>query len=149
MRAVMAIHVHEVTGVSPELVGAFVSLTPQLSRSAPPPARPNSAKIVVSPATVPSVATLDDDGADEGSGPIVGSLTLALFRIPTGLRAWIEDVVVDGDVVPARGVGEALNLHAIAVAQAWGAKKGASPPAECEGGQPAVSAARLQTPPAD
>ena len=28
-------------------------------------------------------------------GRIVGLLTLVVFRIPTGVRAWIEDVVVD------------------------------------------------------
>lgn len=40
-------------------------------------------------------------------GSIVGALTLIHFRIPTGIRAWIEDVVVD---VSARGqgVGKAL-----------------------------------------
>ena len=51
---------------------------------------------------------------------IVGSLTLALFRIPTGLRAWIEDVVVD-DAARGKGVGEALSRAAIARAKAAGA----------------------------
>ena len=53
-------------------------------------------------------------------GEVVGSLTLALFRIPTGLRAWIEDVVVDGSS-RGRGVGEALNLAALDRARAEGA----------------------------
>ena len=54
-------------------------------------------------------------------GRIVGSLTLAFYRMPTGLKAWIEDVVVD---VAARGhgVGESLNLSAIAEAAQRGAK---------------------------
>jgi ribosomal protein S18 acetylase RimI-like enzyme len=43
---------------------------------------------------------------------IVGSLTLVVFPIPTGVRAWIEDVVVDGSARGA-GVGEALTLAAI------------------------------------
>ena len=39
-------------------------------------------------------------------GEIVGSLTLVLFRIPTGMRAWIEDVVVDeARPGPGRGRG--------------------------------------------
>ena len=43
------------------------------------------------------------------------------FRIPTGVRAWIEDVVVDGDA-RGRGVGEALNRHALDRARMLGAK---------------------------
>ena len=117
----MSIHVTEATEVTPTLVAAFERLTPQLSRSAPAPGPAELAEIVQSPATVLLVATDDADGDAQGSGPIVGSLTLALFRIPTGLRAWIEDVVVDGEA-RGKGVGEALNRQAIAVAQAWGAR---------------------------
>jgi ribosomal protein S18 acetylase RimI-like enzyme len=50
----------------------------------------------------------------------VGSLTLAVFRIPTGLRAWIEDVVVD-ESARGQGVGEALNRAALDRAAALGA----------------------------
>ena len=57
----------------------------------------------------------------EAGGSIVGSLTLVLFRIPTGVRAWIEDVVVDGEA-RGRGVGAALNLAALDRARAAGAK---------------------------
>ena len=49
--------------------------------------------------TEPFLVARDDEGA------IVGSLTLALFRTPTGARAWIEDVVVD-EAVRGRGIGE-------------------------------------------
>jgi ribosomal protein S18 acetylase RimI-like enzyme len=54
-------------------------------------------------------------------GRIVGSLTLALYRIPTGTKAWIEDVVVD---VGARGhgLGELLNRAALDEARSRGAK---------------------------
>jgi len=50
----------------------------------------------------------------------VGSLTLALFRIPTGVRAWIEDVVVD-ETVRGQGIGEALNGEALRIAKENGA----------------------------
>jgi ribosomal protein S18 acetylase RimI-like enzyme len=103
-------------GVARELREAFDRLTPQLSSSNPPPTDDELAAIVESPATVLLVAR--DPDAD---GRIVGSLTLALFRIPTGLRAWIEDVVVDGDA-RGRGVGEALNRHALDVARHAGAR---------------------------
>jgi ribosomal protein S18 acetylase RimI-like enzyme len=52
---------------------------------------------------------------------IVGLLTLAVFRIPTAVRAWIEDVVVDSSA-RGHGVGEALNMAAIAEAKRRGAK---------------------------
>lgn len=53
-------------------------------------------------------------------GRIVGSLTLVTFRIPTGVRAWIEDVVVDASA-RGHGVGEALNRAALAEAKQRGA----------------------------
>jgi ribosomal protein S18 acetylase RimI-like enzyme len=98
--------------VDDELVDAFTYLIPQLSSSNPPPSREHLAEMVQSPATLVLVARVD--------GRIAGSLTLAMFRIPTGLRAWIEDVVVDGDA-RGNGVGEALNLRAIEEARKRGA----------------------------
>lgn len=109
----MSVEISEATEVTPELVDAFVRLTPQLSSSNPPPTEAELAEIVASPATVLFLARVD--------GVIQGSLTLALFRIPTGLRAWIEDVVVDGDA-RGHGVGEALNRAAIDHAAARGAR---------------------------
>jgi ribosomal protein S18 acetylase RimI-like enzyme len=54
-------------------------------------------------------------------GRIVGMLTLIVFRIPTGIRAWIEDVVVD-ETVRGRGVGEALSQEAVRRALDLGAR---------------------------
>jgi ribosomal protein S18 acetylase RimI-like enzyme len=108
------IRVEEVLEVTPEVVEAFARLVPQLSRSAPAPGVDELAEMVASPASVLLVAR----GAD---GVIVGSLTLVVFRIPTGMRAWIEDVVVDGSV-RGKGVGAALNLDAIRRAQEAGAR---------------------------
>jgi len=110
------VEVVEATEVTPELVEAFERLTPQLSSSNPPPPEADLREIVASPATVLFVAR-----DPEAGGQIVGSLTLAVFRIPTGLRAWIEDVVVDGEA-RGKGVGEALNRAAIDRAQALGAR---------------------------
>jgi ribosomal protein S18 acetylase RimI-like enzyme len=107
------VEIEEVTKVDDELVGAFARLIPQLSSSNPPPTERELAAIVTSRSTALFVA--------RDQGQIVGSLTLALFRIPTGLRAWIEDVVVD-DAARGKGVGEALNRAAIDHAQKAGAK---------------------------
>lgn len=102
------------TEVTPELVEAMGRLLPLLSRSAPPPSAGELGEIVASPATVLLVAT-DGEG-----GPVVGTLTLATFRIPTGVRAWIEDVIVD-TAARGRGCGEALTRAALDVAAAAGA----------------------------
>lgn len=106
--------VTEATAVDAELVDAFARLIPQLSSSSPPTAEAELASICNSPACVLFVARNID-------GTIVGSLTLAVFPIPTGIRAWIEDVVVDDE---ARGVGagQALVDAAIDRARAMGAK---------------------------
>jgi ribosomal protein S18 acetylase RimI-like enzyme len=106
--------VREATEVTPALVAAMDRLVPQLSRSNPPPTEAELDEIVRSPATVLFVAE-DDDGT------ILGSLTLALFRIPTAMRAWIEDVVVD-ESARGQGVGEALNRAALERAREAGAK---------------------------
>jgi ribosomal protein S18 acetylase RimI-like enzyme len=110
------IHVAEATEVTDELVAAFGRLIPQLSSSNPPPSVDDVAAMVSSQASVVVVARDGDE-----HGPVVGSLTLALFRIPTGVRAWIEDVVVDSSM-RRRGVGEALTAFALQRARSAGAR---------------------------
>ncbi len=110
----MTVRVSIADRLTDDLVAAFERLTPQLSSSAPPPGRDELSEIIDSPATHLLVATDD-------TGSIVGSLTLVLFRIPTGMRAWIEDVVVDGEA-RGQGVGEALNRFAIDLAAEHGAR---------------------------
>ncbi len=104
--------IYEVTEVTPQLIEAFDRLIPQLSRSNPPPSVDELEFIIASPASVLLVAEID--------GVIQGSLTLALFRIPTAMRAWIEDVVVD-DAARGAGVGRALNERALDIAREAGA----------------------------
>lgn len=99
--------------VSAELTEAFARLIPQLSKSSPPPSPDELAEMIASPASDVLVARVD--------GRIVGTLTLVVFRIPTGVRAWIEDVVVD-DSARGHGVGEALNQFALDLARSKGAK---------------------------
>jgi len=84
--------------VDDELVAAFNRLVPQLSRSAAVPTPDLIREIVDAQASTVLVAR---DRRD--AGRIVGMLTLVVFRIPTGVRAWIEDVVVD-EAVRGRGV---------------------------------------------
>ena len=109
------ITISEATEVTDELVAAFAKLIPQLSRSNPPPDAATLAAIVDSEASTLLIAR--DDETDS----IVGSMTLAMFRIPTGLRAWIEDVVVDEDA-RGKGVGRVLNERALEIAREAGAR---------------------------
>ena len=95
--------------VTDELVDAFARLTPQLSRSNPAPDAAALAEIVGSPAT-------DQFVARSGDGRIVGVSTLAVFRIPTGVRAWIEDVIVD-ESAAGHGIGGALTRAMLARAR--------------------------------
>ncbi len=105
--------VHVATSVTEPLVEAFRHLVPQLSKSSPPPNAAEIAEMISSTATDVLIATDGDQ--------ILGAMVLVVFRIPTGVRAWIEDVVVD-DSARGRGVGEALNQYAIELARSKGAK---------------------------
>jgi ribosomal protein S18 acetylase RimI-like enzyme len=107
--------IEQATSVTDDLVDAMRRLLPLLSRSAPAPTRRELSEIVESPVTTLLVAR-DGEG-----GPVVGTLTLAIFRIPTAVRAWIEDVIV-AEEARGKGCGEALTRAAIASARAAGAK---------------------------
>ena len=109
----MTVIVELATEATPDLVSAFARLIPQLSRSSPAPTASELSEMIASPATDVLIAR---DGSD-----VLGALTLVVFRIPTGVRAWIEDVVVD-DSARGRGVGEALNQFALELARSKGAK---------------------------
>ena len=108
------VSVEEAGTVSAELVDAMAALVPQVSSSAGPPTEDELQTIVSSPVTRLLLAR-------DGDGPILGTLTLVVFRIPTGVGAWIEDVVVD-ERARRRGVGEALMNTAIRLAEGSGAR---------------------------
>jgi ribosomal protein S18 acetylase RimI-like enzyme len=101
--------------VTPELVDAFARLLPQLSASSPAPTESDLAAMIAAPGTRVLLAR-DDQG-----GAIVGTLTLVCFRIPTGIRAWIEDVIVD-ESARGKGVGEILTKEALRLAHGTGAR---------------------------
>ena len=107
------IEVREVTQATPELVQAIAALLPQLSSSPPPFTMVELSEIVDSPATRLLIAGAGD--------AVVGTLTLVMFRIPTGLRAMIEDVVVD-KAHRGKGIADALTREALDRAKAAGAR---------------------------
>lgn len=92
----------QVTQVSEELYNAFQRLIPQLTRSCAPPTREELNEMVAAPGTILLIAR-----DAEHDNEIVGTLTLVLYRIPTGVRAWFEDLVVD-EKAQHRGIASAL-----------------------------------------
>ncbi|HUP85961.1 MAG TPA: GNAT family N-acetyltransferase [Acidimicrobiales bacterium] len=112
-----SVSVSEAHEVDLDLVAAFGRLIPQLSSSASAPDADELAGIIGSEAGHVLVARDD-------AGLIVGTLTLVVFRIPTGLRAIIEDVVVDGPAVRGRGLrtGECLTRAALDLARSLDCK---------------------------
>jgi ribosomal protein S18 acetylase RimI-like enzyme len=96
--------------VDDELVAAFARLMPLLNDTARAPTREELAEI-----THTGHLFVAHDPA------IVGVLTLHIYRIPTGLSARIDDVIVATEA-RGRGVGEALMRAAIEHARALGAK---------------------------
>ena len=110
------IQVFVATEATDEVVDAFARLIPQLSTTAAPPDRQALLDIIAAPSNTVLLAR-DSSNSER----IVGALTLVMFRIPTALRAWIEDVVVES-TARGRGVGEALTEEAIRIAQSRGAR---------------------------
>jgi ribosomal protein S18 acetylase RimI-like enzyme len=109
----VTIAVEELRQVSDEAVEAFKRLVPQLSRSAKPVDSALLDRLVSAEAVTLLVARMD--------GEIVGTLSLAMFPTPTGVRAWIEDVVVD-EAVGRKGAGTALVVEALRIAKEAGAR---------------------------
>jgi ribosomal protein S18 acetylase RimI-like enzyme len=109
----MSIEVEAVRQVTDELVEACRRLLPQLSSAAAVLDADELARIVDHQANTLLVAR--DQGA------IVGMLTLVTFPLPSGLRARIEDVVVDQDA-RGRGAATALTMAAIDLARQQGAR---------------------------
>ena len=107
------IEIEEVRCADGALLAEMNHLLPQLSTSAAPLEMAELEEIVESPATRLLVARIRDR--------LVGSLTLVLFPIPTGRRAWIEDVVVD-ETARGQGVGLGLTEAALELAREAGAK---------------------------
>lgn len=99
----------------PDVAEAIRRLLPLLSSSADAPTEAELDEIAGSPATTLFLAR------EAEGGRIVGTLTLALFRAPTGIRAWIEDVIV-AEETRGRGCGEELTVAALDAARAAGAR---------------------------
>ena len=108
------ITIEKVTQVTLELLQAMLHLVPQLTHSNPPPTPQELDALLRSEASSLFIAR------DAATGNIVGMATLVVYRVPTGLRGYIEDVVVD-EHARGQGVGEALTKACLNAAKKAGA----------------------------
>ena len=111
------IKIFEITEMSQKVYDAFERLLPQLSSSAKIPTWEELEDLINSKAGI-VLAAVDDEDPE---GTILGTMTLVVFRIPTGVRAWVEDVVVDKEA-RGKGIGEKLIRTSIEREKAEGAK---------------------------
>ena len=102
-----------VTRADEELFEAFQRLVPQLTNNNPPPSL-DELTALVQEASSTLLAARNE------SGQIIGALNLTIYRVPTGIRSIIEDVIVDLSA-RGQGVGEALMQKAIEIAKEKGA----------------------------
>jgi len=103
-----------VTQADEELYDAFQRLVPQLTNNNPPPSLDYLADLVRDESSTLMIARND-------GGEIVGALTLTVYRVPTGIRSIIEDVIVDNSA-RGQGIGDALMKRAIDLAREKGAQ---------------------------
>jgi len=108
------ITIEKVTEVTLELLEAMLRLVPQLTHTHPPPTPEELDAVLRSESATLFIAR------DAASGVIVGMGTLVLYRVPTGLRGYIEDVVVD-KTARGQGIGEELTKACLSVAKKAGA----------------------------
>ncbi len=105
-------HIEEVISVTPELVDAVKRLVPQLTVKLPP--GETELRLLQESSSSTLFVARDDDSR------LIGMACVSVYRVPTGIRAVIEDVVVD-EKARGQGVGEALIRRCLNTARAKGA----------------------------
>ncbi|MBK9927116.1 MAG: GNAT family N-acetyltransferase [Anaerolineales bacterium] len=101
--------------VTDEIYEAVCRLVPFLGAHKPIPPRSDLAILVESDASTLLIARASDEDTR-----IVGMLTISIYRVPTGIRSIVEDVVVDAEY-RGMGIAKALLQDAMDVARKAGA----------------------------
>ena len=109
-------HIEVVSDLTEDIYQALQRLIPQLGAHKIPPTKAELRELVESESSTLLAAYEIDE-----QSPILGILCLTVYRVPTGLRSIIEDVVVDGSA-RRKGIGEALVQKAIELARESGAE---------------------------
>ena len=108
-------YIGKVSEATEELYKTLERLIPQLGSRKVPPTIEELRKLVTSKSSMLLVARQSNE-----DDPIVEILSLTIYRVPTGLRSIIEDVIVD-ERARRQGIGEALVRYAIELARGAGA----------------------------
>ncbi len=106
--------ISQITEATPHLTKAFQRLIPQLNPASRVPNQAELQEVVDSKDIFLFIGTENDE--------IVGTISLVVYKIPTGNKAWIEDVIVD-ETARGKGYGRKLMLHAIEFAKSRGISK--------------------------
>lgn len=106
--------INRITQVNENITRAFSKLVPQLTGRKEYPSLEELERVIRSENTHLFVATEGDE--------VMGTLTLVFYQIPSGLKAWIEDVIVN-ESFRGKGVATALLCHALHIARDKGARK--------------------------
>lgn len=109
-------HIEEAVSATDELVAALARLVPQLTSKSHPPDRDQLESLLRSGSSTLLIARSPDS-----HGPIVGVACLGVYRVLTGLRAVIEDVVVD-ESLRGKGIGETLVQRLLEIARSQGVR---------------------------
>jgi len=109
-------YIENVSQPTEELQQALQRLIPQLGVHKITPTPEELTALLNTQASTLLIAREPDE-----YGEISGMLSLTVYRVPTGVRSIIEDVVVD-EKMRGRGIGAALVRHAIDLARQAGAE---------------------------
>ena len=104
-------YIEKVLELTDEIYVAVQGLVAQLGAHKPKPSMDDLNLLVNSGTSILLIARYPD-----AVSPIVGMLTISLYRVPTGGRSIIEDLVVDKDHRKL-GIAKALTLSAIEIAR--------------------------------
>lgn len=106
--------IEQIKAINPKLILAIQRLFPQLTNTSPIPDEAALLEIINSEASSLWIAKNE-------SGQIIGMLCLAIYQTPSGVHAWIEDVVVD-QKARRQGAAAQMTKSAIEFAFQHGAK---------------------------
>lgn len=105
-------HIEKVSEINTEIYQAICDLVPQLGAHKIIPTKDEIAALLNSEASTLLVARYPNE-----ESKIVGILTISIYRVPTGVRSIVEDVIVDNSI-RRRGIAKALMQAAIDIARA-------------------------------
>lgn len=108
--------IEQVTLITEEIYEAFQRLIPQLTSTALSPSKDELDALVKSDSSILLIARYPNENS-----PIIGTGCLIIYRVPTGAKGIIEDVIVD-ESTRSHGIGESLIRRMLDFAQAKGAK---------------------------